>query len=681
MNIIVLLVAFLSIYYILFSYNTDKSLRLAFIKSCLLMGILITSITEVLSLYHILTFSNLLFFWLGISIINGLLIIILLKRNIIDFHNINNLVSSKCSSLLTQKSDQLSFLVIILILAITLMTAIISAPNNWDSMTYHLPKVMHWIQNQSVYPYPTNNLRQISFSPGASYLTLQAILLSGNDYFANCIQWIAFLGSIICVSLIVRTLLGEKHQWIGAFLTACFPMAIMQSTTTQSDLVTAFWILCYAYFIFKNRQSSAIDFAWGSLAFGLAILTKPTALIYGIPLTIFFFLKNIHWVTWKNKLSLLSIFLVCSLSFSIPHFLRNKAIFNNYLGIDTETKATTFGLFQSLSSFLKNILINFPLNPLRSAIDWIHNNIMLLKIDEPTINLGGRNIMNEGNLLKYLVPHEDFVGSPIYLILFVLGSIAIYRKVFFYYCKDTLKTRKIQLLNLSSLAVIVIVNFLLFSTLLKWAVFHNRLLLTISLLSIPTSVFFIQFIQFVLTRHLRKIILSIIAVIAIFYSLTSIRHPLIALPLFSPQQQQEQSPSILTLSRSDIYFSGSRKELKKPYQEIVDLIANNNCQYIGLVFQEDTWEYPLWVLLKNQMDNFFWIKNLNIANQSQSLQPEFPDAKICTIISANSEFNPNQYFNIHNQWLQKKQYGISNLKLNETFTLYFRQSHESKTNP
>jgi len=208
---------------------------------------------------------------------------------------------------------------------------------------------MHWIQNQSVYPYPTNNLRQISFSPGASYLTLQVILLSGNDYFANCIQWIAFLGSIICVSLIVRALIGEKHQWLGAFLTACFPMAIMQSTTTQNDLVTAFWILCYTYFIFKDRQNSVIDIAWGSSAFGLAILTKPTALIYGIPLTIFFFRKNIRWGMWKNKLSLLGIFSVCSLSFSIPHFLRNKAIFNNYLGIDTDTKATTFGLSQSLS--------------------------------------------------------------------------------------------------------------------------------------------------------------------------------------------------------------------------------------------------------------------------------------------------------------------------------------------
>jgi 4-amino-4-deoxy-L-arabinose transferase-like glycosyltransferase len=571
-------------------------------------------------------------------------------------------------SLLTQKSDQLSFLIIIFILAITLITAIISAPNNWDSMTYHLPKVMHWIQNKSVYPYPTNNLRQISFSPGASYFTLQAMLLSGNDYFANFIQWIAFLGSIICVSLIVHNIIGEKHQWIGAFLTACFPMAIMQSTTTQSDLVTAFWILCYAYFIFKDRQNSMMDFVWGGIAFGLAILTKPTALIYGIPLTILFWGKNIRWRMWQNQLLMIVTFFFCSLSFSLPHFLRNKAIFNSYLGIDTDTRATTFGLFQTLSSSLKNILINFPLNSLRNVIDWIHNNIIFLEIDDPTINLGGRNIMDEGNLLKYLVPHEDFVGSPIYLFLFILGSLTIFKKLILCHHKNTLKIGKIQLSNLSTLSVIVIVDFWLFSTLLKWAVFHNRLLLTISLLSIPVSVFFIQFI---VTQKLREIIFSAIAIIAIFYSLTPIRHPLIALPIFSPQQQQEQSPSILNLSRSDIYFSGSRKELKIPYQKIVSLIVKNNCRNIGLAFEEDTWEYPLWVLLKNQMNDSFWIKNINVTNQSQFLNSEFPDNKVCAIISISSNFNPNDYFKPESKWISETNYRVINSKFSEDITLYF----------
>lgn len=678
MNIIFLVTAFLSSYFILLGYDSQKSLRLAFIKNSILIGILTICITEILSFYNLLTLKNLVFFWLGITIINGLLLIFLLKSKIIDFNNLDKLLYKKYSSLLNKKSDRLSFFVIILVLAITSITAIVSAPNNWDSMTYHLPKVMHWIQNQSVYPYPTNNLRQISFSPGASYLTLQFIFLSGNDYFANCPQWIAFLGSIICISVIVRTLMGEKYQWIGAFLTACLPMAIMQSTTTQSDLITAFWILCYTYFIFKDRQYLVTDVAWGSSAFGLAILTKPTALIYGIPLSIFFFIQFISHGIWKQKLSLIGIFLGCSFWLSFPHFLRNKAIFNSYLGIDTDTKATTFGLFQSLSSFLKNILINLPLNPLRSLIYWIHQNLLLLKIDDPTINLGGRSIMNEGNLFKYLVPHEDFLGSPIYLLLFIFGSIAIFKKAVLLSDDKIFEVEKQKILYLASLAIIVILNFLLFSTLLKWAVFHNRLLLTIFLLSIPISVFFIKFI---LPQNLQKIILSIIAITAIFYSLTPIRHPLIALPIFSPQQQQEQSPSILTLSRSDIYFSGSRKELKEPYQEIVNLILNSHCRYIGLAFQEDTWEYPLWALLKNQMDKFFWIKNLNIANQSKFLKPEFPDAKICAIVSVNSEFDPNKYFNTHNQWLQTKQYKISNAKLNETFTLYFRQLYNSKTNP
>src|SRR5438067_1370320 len=45
------------------------------------------------------------------------------------------------------------------------VTAAIFPTTNWDSLTYHLPRVLHWIQEQSVEHYPTNNTRQIEFPP------------------------------------------------------------------------------------------------------------------------------------------------------------------------------------------------------------------------------------------------------------------------------------------------------------------------------------------------------------------------------------------------------------------------------------------------------------------------------------------------------------------------------------
>src|SRR6185369_10694518 len=46
------------------------------------------------------------------------------------------------------------------ILCATLATALLYPPNTWDSMTYHMPRVMHWITNANIGFYPTANSRQ-----------------------------------------------------------------------------------------------------------------------------------------------------------------------------------------------------------------------------------------------------------------------------------------------------------------------------------------------------------------------------------------------------------------------------------------------------------------------------------------------------------------------------------------
>src|SRR5690242_18911992 len=71
------------------------------------------------------------------------------------------------------------------IFAFTLVIAIVAPPNNWDSTTYHMARVLNWIQQESVNHFPTYNLRQIELNPWAEYAILQFQLLSGGDYLAN----------------------------------------------------------------------------------------------------------------------------------------------------------------------------------------------------------------------------------------------------------------------------------------------------------------------------------------------------------------------------------------------------------------------------------------------------------------------------------------------------------------
>jgi hypothetical protein len=52
--------------------------------------------------------------------------------------------------------EQLMALGVLALGLVTLVTALLAPPNNWDSMTYHMARVAHWKQNRSVDFYPTN---------------------------------------------------------------------------------------------------------------------------------------------------------------------------------------------------------------------------------------------------------------------------------------------------------------------------------------------------------------------------------------------------------------------------------------------------------------------------------------------------------------------------------------------
>ena len=61
---------------------------------------------------------------------------------------------------------------ILLIGGVTLMLALVCPPNNWDSQTYHLPRIEHWIQNGSLEFYRTDIDRQLEMPPFAELLLL-----------------------------------------------------------------------------------------------------------------------------------------------------------------------------------------------------------------------------------------------------------------------------------------------------------------------------------------------------------------------------------------------------------------------------------------------------------------------------------------------------------------------------
>jgi 4-amino-4-deoxy-L-arabinose transferase-like glycosyltransferase len=633
--------------------------RVAFIKTAIIYGLIISVLTEILSISRSLNFININTFWIVSLIINLLFLkfkpVKFKKRKYLYFTD-RILSNIKCPK----------FNLIVFILVICLFTAIISPPNNWDVMTYHMPRVMHWIQNQSIGHYPTNNTRQISLPAGSGYIVAQFQILAGNDLFANFLQWLAFLGSILGISLITNILVGANAEWIGALVCASVPMAIMQSTTTQSDLVVTFWLVCFVYFIFKPNEYTKSDIFWLAASLGLGILTKPTAIIYGFAFGIILFIRIVRYqlkTIYKYNLSktipssfsafAIAIFKILtvgigSLLLSLPSYFRNLETFSAFLGDDTGTKNTNLGILSLISNLLKNLGINLIIPGFWSTVKFIHEYIIHIDINDPQLTFADTNKYTTlTGSLRYLSPHEDFIASPTHLVLFLIIFFILLEKFINPNKKNQnprinantnsnilTEENKPNVNQLLVLGTAIIFGFLIHSFLLKWQPWGNRFFLPlVTLTSAPIA----YLLTHIFSNKVRKIFTLFLAITSIIYALTTMRHPLIGLPVLTAEQAKEQSISILSLERKDIYFSGAQKELKIPYQTVSNFVNQANCKYIGLAIGFDDPEYLIWTLIHRDRQ----IKNVNVQNVSRQSPPEFPDSALCAIISTMEDFSPN----------------------------------------
>lgn len=153
------------------------------------------------------------------------------------------------------------------------------APGNWDSMTYHLSRIAYWMQYQRIGDYPGASIRQLGSLPNAEILQGLAIMPIRVDTYVFVPQWIALIGTAILIYVGAQLLMRNRPA--GAFAATIFcllPQPILQSTSTQNDLICAFFVLggvVFGLIALTRNQPGAYVVAALSLA--IAIGTKGTA--------------------------------------------------------------------------------------------------------------------------------------------------------------------------------------------------------------------------------------------------------------------------------------------------------------------------------------------------------------------------------------------------------------------
>lgn len=138
--------------------------------------------------------------------------------------------------------------IILVLSAVLLIGAIFTVPYNYDSMTYHLARVGYWMDHQSVAHYVSNIDRQIYSPVLAEYNLLHILLLSGNDTFANLLQYFSmFIAAYFIYQSAGRLGTDRTFSLFGAFVFMLMPLTISQSITTQNDLFATVFFAIFVY--------------------------------------------------------------------------------------------------------------------------------------------------------------------------------------------------------------------------------------------------------------------------------------------------------------------------------------------------------------------------------------------------------------------------------------------------
>ncbi|MDN5202489.1 glycosyltransferase family 39 protein [Fulvivirgaceae bacterium BMA10] len=612
MAVLLLFLSFIFIFS-LFLFKSSKfpsfdipDLSSKLIRTALIWALILFVIVEGLNLFKEVSWWGLLISW---TIVGAVLLIYLLrsKQKTFKFSDIK-------WPLLT-KFEKFSLISVGVILLILLVIALVAPPNNYDSMTYHMARVAHWMQNESVDHYATHNVRQHYQPPFAEFIILNFQILSGSHGFANFPQWFSLFLCVVGTSLISRELgANRKVQIATGVFAATIPMPILQATSAKNDLVLAFFLVAATYYLLKvSKKNSYENIVFFSISIALSILTKGTAYLFAAPLLIWFFIIQLQncRVYFLRSLIALSIVGSSIVIMNLGHYNRNYKAYDNILGRNSKQRNQYSNEVHSIKAFSSNVVRNVVIHLKTPIYDWnkafvkaarfVHSDVLNFKINDKRTTFGNNTVF-----IPKISYHEDTAANLLQLILIITAIVLFFKRF---------KVRHDQRLFYQMLSVIL--SFSLFCFYLKWQPWHSRLHIPIFILSAP-------FCMIVLLKNNRQYVYNSLVVLMI----------LAALPWVLRNSSRKIFPvtrSVFAKSESELLF-GNNGKFYPPTIEVTDLINQYKFNSVGLYISQDGYDYPYWFLIEDGFKNNVRIEHIKVRNKSANLLEEnfIPECIIST---------------------------------------------------
>jgi len=454
------------------------------------------------------------------------------------------------------------------VVLLCLFLALLYPPNTWDSMTYHMARVAHWMQQQSVAYYPTNIGRQNEMGPGAEYLILFFQILTRTDYLANFVQLFSFCllpGSLFYILRVFKV--SKKLSAPVVLLTITTPMAFMQAVTTQNDLVCT--VITQAIIISAVRLFSGAvqrvgrgDYVLLGVCLAAGFLVKPIALIAAAPFFGFGLLlqgkKLIDGDNLRKTISGLVILLITVGVIAGPDILRK-----------VEHQVDRPEVYPLLSGWNTDRLVN-PLRITGQNTPWPKRTQAFFD------QIGFSGDLLTDNVFK---PHQDLIGNPVQLLLLSgLAFITLLALPFVFFHPK-------KYFSVFCYSVAPLLAWVLFGLIVKNQIWIARLQLPIFFL-LPFSFLFIARLLALspLTLRLSQFFLVAIASFSFLYSFFALTH------------HQGRPLTMNTFwgefpSRLAGYYID--RHVKREHDSVLNTARQQQCHRIGLLIDGDTWDYPL----------------------------------------------------------------------------------------
>jgi hypothetical protein len=486
--------------------------------------------------------------------------------------------------------DLLKTLPLVVTLLINMVVAFTVPPNNWDSMTYHLPRLNQWLQNGSIFGFNTQTLRQVWNPRGSEALLLIPASISQNDVLLNLVQFVCFI-LVLYVLFILARLSKVKYSVTICclYLVFAFPTFLLQSVTTKNDVVGAYLSLVaiVILWLYAKGANSRTVYAMLSCSIAACFSIKGTTLLFGIILVfsiLYLFLKKL--ISFSRLIQLAIIIMILNSQL----WIENLRAFGSPLSPDVAPEYNPLVTDFSLPTFVNNI-IRITVSNLLTAPSMFNEEIIETSrrfISGIGLNPDDPDSTWSGGFVPVIDRHEDLAGSPVLIFVFLTVLAA---SVFLWKRRD-----RIDFADRLFLVIGIIYCFASILT-LRWQPWINRLLIPAYLILVASLLLLEKNLR-LSSRRIFIVSFNTLIALFTFYSATflafSVDRPILTSKL--------NNKSIFQMTENELRFINNQG-IAKEYSQTLRELNKLNPEYVLINGSGDHWEYPVWKFAKESDDH------------------------------------------------------------------------------